>query len=160
MMDFNTAINRVLGIEGGYVNNPNDPGGETKFGISKRSYPNVDIKNLTREGAVSIYHIDFWTPLQGGGLYGSVMYQALDFAVNSGIQTSIRYLQRALAVADDGHWGPVTKAAASAMSETDQIMRYVAERIDFCRKSSKWPSFGNGWAGRWAQDLRYGAEDS
>ena len=57
---FNKIISFVLEEEGGYVNNPNDAGGETKFGISKRSYPNVDIKNLTKEQAIEIYRKDYW----------------------------------------------------------------------------------------------------
>jgi len=159
-MNFYEAIERVLKHEAGYVNNPLDPGGETKWGISKRSYPDLDIANLTREQAIEIYRRDFWDRIHAGELYDGVAYQALDFAVNSGIETAVRYLQRALDVADDGHWGPVTKAAAAAMSETDQIMNLVAERQDFQTRLSTWPTFGRGWARRNAQNLRYGAIDS
>jgi len=159
-MNFDLAIERILGHEGGYVNDPNDPGGETKFGISKRSYPNVDIKNLTLDQAKAIYHRDFWSKVRGDMLYDGVAYQTLDFAVNSGIETAIRYLQRALGVADDGHFGAVSAKAAKDMSESDQIMRLNAERLDFMRKLKVWPSFGKGWAGRIAENLRYGATDS
>ena len=57
---FRKAIEVILKYEGGYVNDPNDLGSETNFGISKRSYPNVDIKNLTKEQAIEIYHRDWW----------------------------------------------------------------------------------------------------
>ena len=57
---FEKSVEFVLKSEGGYVNNPADPGGETNFGISKRAYPNVDIKNLTRESAIKIYETDYW----------------------------------------------------------------------------------------------------
>lgn len=159
-MNFNLAINRVLGHEGGYVNNPADPGGETKWGISKRSYPTLNIKELTRDDAVAIYKRDFWDRINAAELYDGVAYQTLDFAVNSGIGTAVRALQRALNVADDGHWGPVTATAAKTMSETDQIMRIVAERIDFMRKLKSWATFGSGWMARMAGNLRFGAEDS
>lgn len=159
-MNFDVAIERILSHEGGYVNHPSDPGGETKWGISKRSYPNLNIKELTREQAKEIYKRDFWDKINGDALYDGVAFQALDFAVNSGIGTAIRYLQRALGVADDGHFGPVSQAAAKSMSESDQIMRLNAERLDFMRKLKVWPQFGAGWAGRIAQNLRYGAEDS
>ena len=159
-MNFNEAIERVLGHEGGYVNNPADPGGETQWGISKRSYPNVDIKALTRPQAVEIYRRDFWSAVNADDMPDGVAYQTLDFAVNSGVGTAIRYLQRALGVADDGHFGPVSIAAAKAISESDQIMRLNAERLDFMRKLRTWPTFGNGWAGRIVANLRYGAEDS
>lgn len=159
-MDFDTAFDRLMGNEGGYVNDANDPGGETNWGISKRSYPNVDIKNLTREQAKAIYRSDFWDRINADKLYDGVAFQAFDFAVNSGIETAVRKLQRALGVADDGHWGPVTQGAADAISESDQIMLLNAERLDFMRRLSNWKTAGAGWAGRIANNLRYGAQDS
>lgn len=157
---FDVAIARLLGHEGGYVNDPNDPGGETNWGISKRSYPQLDIKALTREEAIEIYRRDFWDRINADELYDGVAWQALDFAVNSGIETAIRKLQLALRVADDGHWGPVTAAAAKAMSETDQIMRLVAYRQLYQTHLRNWPHAGRGWARRNANNLLYGAEDS
>lgn len=159
-MNFDVAINRVLGHEGRYVNDPEDPGGETNWGISKRTYPNLDIAALTREEAIEIYRRDFWNKIHADELFDGVAYQALDFAVNSGIPTAIRYLQRALGVADDGHWGPVTRAAAQAMGESDQIMNLNAERLDFMTRLKNWQHAGKGWARRIAQNLRYGAIDS
>ena len=159
-MNFDQAFDRLMGHEGGYVNDPNDPGGETKWGVSKRSYPTVDIKNLTRLDAKEIYRRDFWDAIHADQLYDGVAFQCFDFAVNSGIQTAIRHLQRAIGVADDGWWGPVSTAAAQAMSETDTIMKLNAGRLDFMTRLRVWPSFGKGWARRIAQNLLYGAEDS
>jgi lysozyme family protein len=90
----------------------------------------------------------------------SVSFQIFDIAVNIGIETAIRILQRASGVADDGNIGPVTISAIKSKSVTDLLMLIVAERLDFWRKLSTWPTFGKGWAGRAAQDLRYAAEDS
>lgn len=159
-MNFDTACARVLGHEGRYVNNPADPGGETNWGISKRSYPTLDIRNLTRTQAMDIYRRDFWNPIKADRLHDGVAYQLFDFAVNSGIGTSIRYYQRALEVADDGHWGPVSQAASESMSETDQIMRVLAERLDFMTRLSNWQDASRGWSRRIAANLRYGAQDS
>lgn len=159
-MTFDTAIDRVLGHEGGYINDPTDPGGETKWGISKRSYPHINIKDLTREGAKGIYLRDFWQKLNGDTLHDGVAYQLLDFAINSGIETAVRYFQRALHVADDGHWGPISQAAADALPEPDQIMLLTAERLDFMTRLKNWPHHGRGWVRRMALNLRYGAEDS
>ena len=159
-MDFDKAFDRLLGHEGKYVNDPNDPGGETNWGISKRSYPNLDIKNLTKEQAKAIYYRDFWNRINADKLYDGVAFQAFDFAVNSGIETAVRKLQSAIGAADDGYWGPITETTMSSMSESDIIMRFVAERLDFWTRLSIWPSFGKGWARRAAQNLRYGAEDS
>lgn len=161
-MNFSEAFDRLVAPthEGGYVNNPNDPGGETKYGISKRSYPHVDIKALTRDGAKSIFFDDFWQRIDADNLYDGVAFQLLDFAVNSAIETAVRYLQRACGVADDGHWGPVSTAAAAAMTESDLILRLNAERLDYMTKLSNWPDASRGWARRIAQNLRYGAVDS
>ncbi len=157
-MDFDTAFDRLIGNEGGYVNNPNDPGGETNWGIAKRSYPNIDIANLTKEQAKAIYLRDFWTPL--GDAHPAIKFQAFDFAVNSGIQTAIRKLQAAIGVADDGHWGPVSAAKLASMDVSDVIMRYVAQRLRFWASLSTWSEFGKGWAMRAAKQLEYGSEDN
>jgi lysozyme family protein len=160
MMTFDLAFDRLMGHEGGYTPGEGDPGGETKWGISKRSYPDLDIKNLTRLDAKEIYRRDFWTRINADDLHDGAAFQAFDFAVNSGIETAVRHLQRTLGVADDGHFGPVSRAAAKAMSETDTIMRLNAERLDFMTRLSVWPTFGRGWARRIVGNLRYGAEDS
>lgn len=159
-MDFNTAFDRLIGHEGGYVNDPRDPGGETKFGISKRSYPDVDIKRLTRDDAKGIYQRDFWRRVHADTLPDGVAFQVFDFAVNSGIETAVRYFQRALDVADDGFFGPVSQTAADARTESDMIMRLNAERLDYMTRLQNWNSAGRGWARRVAQNLRYGSVDS
>lgn len=159
-MTFDDACDRVLGHEGRYVNNPKDPGGETNWGISKRSYPTVDIRRLTREGAKDIYRRDFWNRINADRLCDGVAFQLFDFAVNSGIETAVRYFQRALGVADDGHWGPISQAAADGTSESDQIMLVLAERLDFMTRLSNWEDASRGWARRIAANLRFGAKDS
>lgn len=157
---FDIAFDRLIGSEGGYVNNQADPGGETNWGISRRSYPTVDIKNLTREGAKDIYARDFWHRIHADEMPSGVAFQTFDFAVNSGIETAIRKLQAAIGVADDGYWGPKSRIAVNAMSEPDVIMRLNAQRLRFMTKLSNWPDASRGWARRIAQNLDYGAEDS
>lgn len=159
-MNFDYAFTRLLGHEGQYSNDPKDPGGETNWGISKRSYPSVDIKNLSRWAAEDIYRRDFWNKIQADKLPGGLAFQLFDFAVNSGIETAVRYLQRAIGVADDGHWGPVSQARLEKFSESDLIMLVLAARLDFMTRLVNWPSASKGWARRIAANLRYGAEDS
>lgn len=158
MITFEEAATRLLGHEGRYVFNPKDPGGETNWGISKRSYPHVDIKNLTKEGALEIYMRDFWRPLTDA--HPAVRFQAFDFAVNSGIQTATRKLQQAIGVADDGHWGPRSAAALNAMELNDVLMKYAALRLMFMTDLSVWSEFGKGWARRIAKQLMYATEDN
>lgn len=157
-MDFDTAFTRLLGNEGRYSNNLADPGGETNWGICKRSYPHVDITNLTQDDAKAIYLRDFWNPI--GDADPAVKFQVFDFAVNSGIQTAIRKLQSACHVADDGHWGPMSAAALAAMDKNDVLMRFVAQRLRFWTSLSTWQAFGKGWANRAATDLEYAAQDN
>lgn len=157
-MNFDTAFTRLIDSEGGYVNNPADPGGETKFGISKRSYPDLDIANLTLDQAKAVYLRDFWNPL--GDAHPAIKFQCFDFAVNSGIGTAIRKLQLAVGVADDGHWGPKSAAALAAMDLNDVLMRFAAQRLLFMTSLSNWEHNSKGWARRIAKDLLYAAEDN
>lgn len=159
-LTFDIAFERLIGHEGKYVNNPADPGGETNWGISKRSYPNIDIKALTQAQAKAIYKKDFWDVVNGDKLPGSVMWNLFDFAVNSGIATAVRYLQKTIGVADDGHWGPMSQAAAEKMGENDMVYILVANRMEFQTKLKNWSSFGAGWTNRNAANLRYAAQDN
>lgn len=169
-MNYELAFSRLIGNEGSYVNNPKDPGGETNWGVTwpvlHRAIgagivpPETTIKSLTRDQSKLIYKAFFWDSAHADELDGGVAFQLFDWAVNSGPETAIRGYQRALNVAEDGHFGPLSLAAAKAMSSTDQIMRVLAERLDFMRKLSTWPTFGSGWAGRIAADLRDGAQDA
>lgn len=158
-LPFDIAIERILSHEGGYINHPNDPGGETKWGIAKRSYPELNIAGLTRSQAIAIYRRDFWEPL-ANALPREVVFQAVDAAVNHGHGNATRWLQRAVGVADDGVVGPVTRAAISTADPKDLVLRFNAERLEFYTKLSTWLTFGRGWARRIADNLRYAAEDN
>ena len=114
MGDFNIAIKTVLANEGGIVENVADPGGLTNFGISQRSYPEIDIRALTPETATAIYKRDFWK-------FDNVLSQALstkifDAYVNMG-HSAIRILQTCLGITADGLWGPGTCAAVNAAGD-------------------------------------------
>ena len=158
-LTFDQAFDRLISHEGGYVNNPNDPGGETKFGISKRSYPNLNIAKLDIDTARAIYRADFWD-LLGENAHPAIRFQAFDFAVNSGITTALRKLQSAIGVADDGHFGPVSRKVLAAMPVSVVLINYSAERLDFLSRLTTWVTFGRGWARRVAQNLRYHALDT
>ncbi len=97
MAKFKPAFDHTVGIEGGYVNDPDDPGGETKYGISKRSYPQVDIKKLTIDQAAVIYRRDYWDKLRLGEITSQPIADELfDSAVNCGVPSAGEWLQRAL----------------------------------------------------------------
>lgn len=157
---FDEYIERVLSHEGGYINHPEDPGGETKFGIAKRSYPNVDIKNLTRDAAKAIYKRDFWDRVQADTLPRQFAFQALDASINHGIGNAVRWMQRAVGAADDGIIGPVTLAKVKRFDPADLVLLFNAERLEFYAKLSTFDAFGRGWTRRVAGNLRHAAQDN
>src|SRR3954471_1330991 len=130
-MNFDVAFDRVMGNEGGYTDDLKDPDGETNWGITwpilrqaiATGYvgPETTIRSLTRVQAHMIYFQFFWNRIHADKLPSGVAFQLFDFAVNSGIETAVRYLQRALHVADDGRWGPVSQAAADRTSASDMV---------------------------------------
>lgn len=160
MMDFETAIERVLSHEGGYVNNPDDPGGETQWGISKSAYPDIDIKSLTRDDAKLLYERDFWRPVVLVTNDSALRFQWIDGAVNHGMGNATRFVQRAAGVCDDGHFGPVSRAAVEAIDPDDMHLLFMAERFEFWAKQKKGDTFWRGWMRRGAQDLRFIAKDN
>lgn len=154
-MTFDQAFDKLINHEGGYVFNPHDPGGETKFGISKRSYPHLDIHSLTLADAKTIYKRDFWDRAQCDKLHPDLAFDLFDGAVNSGIGQAIRWLQRAVGVADDGVVGPLTLASINRENNTSAIRaRYNGHRLDFMTRLSTWDVFGKGWARRIAFNLQ------
>jgi lysozyme family protein len=160
MDTFDVFIERILGSEGGYVNNPKDPGGETKWGISKRTYPNLDIRNLSRVEAIHIYRRDFWEKSHAQDLPKALAFQILDMAVNSGTHAAIVMLQNVVKTSPDGYWGPKTRAAIEAADKNDLVLLYVAARIEFMANSPVWFVFSKGWMRRIAANLRYAAVDN
>ena len=152
-MNFDEAFDKLIDHEGGYVNDLKDPGGETKFGISKRSYPTVNIATLTLDDAKKIYLCDYWDRTRCSDLPPQVAFQVFDTAVNSGVGQATRFLQRAVGVADDGIIGPMTIAAAYRLQPDQVAARFNGHRLAFMAQLSTWDAFGKGWARRVAQNL-------
>ena len=172
MIGFDEVFTRLIGHEGGFSDDPKDPGNwtggrpgvgkllGTKYGIAANTYPDLDIKALTLEQAKAIYRRDWWDKIHADQLPGAVAFQLWDFAVNAGIARAVISLQRAVGVADDGKLGPRTLAAVNAMPVPDVLARFNAERLEFYASLSTWPTYGKGWARRVAGNLRYAAADA
>jgi lysozyme family protein len=154
-MDFNTAFERLIGHEGGYVNDPRDPGGETKFGISKRSYPAEDIAGMTLERAKRIYLRDYWGPVGCDAVPDAIRFDLFDMAVNSGVKPAIKTLQRAAGEVVDGILGPRTLAASASMPGPRLVARFAANRIQYITAlpDEWWRRFGRGLMNRIAANL-------
>jgi lysozyme family protein len=153
-MNYDTAFERLIGHEGGYVNHPSDPGGETRYGISKRSYPTVDIKALTLDGAKAIYKRDFWDKVRGDSLPYPVAFEMFDAAVNHGVKRAVEFAQEALGAHVDGQLGPVTLKAAQTVNPDAFIRRFNGARLEFFTNLPTFSSFGRGWARRVASNLK------
>lgn len=152
-MNFEDAFKKLIVHEGGYVNDPRDPGGETKYGISKRAYPAVDIKNLTLDGAKLIYKRDYWDRCRCDDLPEAVRFDVFDAAVNSGVKQAILWLQRALDVVADGVVGNVTLSMAMKTDGHLLSMKYNGTRLLFMISLPTWPTYSRGWAKRIAENM-------
>lgn len=151
-MNFDKAFEIIIGHEGGYVWDKNDPGGETKYGISKRAYPNEDIKNLTLDRAKFLYKRDYWDAVDAESIPGAARLMVFDCAVNTGVGMAKKLLQRAVGTKDDGIIGPKTRAAISATP--DLAMKFAGYWLQYYTDLSGWPTYGKGWTRRVANDLR------
>jgi len=152
-MSFETVVHMVLEHEGGYVNHPSDPGGETKYGISKRAYPDVDIAELTKDDAADLYKRDYWDRIKGDDLPVGVACVVMDYAVNSGISRASKALQSVCGISNgDGVIGPHSLASVWTTVENDgeeSVINAVTEqRQGFIRALSIYDTFGKGWERR------------
>jgi len=150
---FEEAFRVVIGHEGGYVNHPSDPGGETRYGISKRAYPHEDIKNLTLARAQALYRKDYWDVVRADEIPKHVRLAVFDAAVNSGVLQAVKWLQRAVGVVDDGTIGPKTLSAIIATDPYKLAATFIGQRLKFMTDLKTWDTFGRGWARRIAENL-------
>jgi len=146
---FEEIIEVVLEHEGGYVNDPDDPGGETKYGIAKKFNPDVDIKNLTKEGAKEIYYEKYWKPSKADQVPDRLKHIYFDMVVNFGQGGAVKVLQQAAVsrghdIAVDGGIGPATIKAIQNV-ETDRVRAYRV--LKFARIVIKKPTQEKFWLG-------------
>jgi len=154
---FYEIIEIVLKHEGGYVNDPDDPGGETKYGISKRSFPQYDIKNLSEEDAKDIYKRHYWEPSKAEKLPDYLRMDYFDMVVNSGQGNAVKVLQGAVnnspgdKIAVDGRIGPQTIKASKGLD----LLRFRAYRVLYYAKLIiKKPTLEKYWFGWFKRSLQ------
>lgn len=147
MDKFNKAFAAIIGVEGGYVNDPRDPGGETKYGICKRSYPNVDIKNLTLDKAKEIYKRDFWDSIGADNCPLRLAVFYFDCAVNQGQPVAKKLIQEHLKVNADGIIGAGTKAAMTKALPANDF-RFMTARALRYTQTKNFDIYGKGWLNR------------
>lgn len=147
MSNFDKCFANVIGLEGGYTDDPQDPGGETKYGISKRSHPAEDIKNLTLERAKEIYRREYWEKIRGDMIPEPLDAFVFDAAVNQGVSAAIKMLQKALSIAQDGIFGITTQRKAIA-STKEHAALFMAERALRYYGTRNFDKYGRGWIKR------------
>lgn len=158
---FLRSVRIVLRFEGDYVDDPRDPGGTTKYGITlgtltrwrshlgnKNNITKEDIQNLTEQEACEIYYNWYWIPNKCDRMPPSIALALFDSAVNVGNRRACGLLQQSLGVEDDGIIGSVTLKAISLLSEKRLLVDFLAKRILFYSTLPTFSRFGYGWTRR------------
>jgi len=150
MSTFERAFSFIIraDIEGGYVNDPHDPGGETNYGISKRAYPHLNIPALTPAEARAIYYRDYWLRTQSERLPASLAIAVFDCAVNQGTGRAKRLLQRAARVRADGKIGPITRAAIASVDPDQLLLEFLSHRLRAYSMTRNASRYMRGWSRR------------
>jgi len=150
LFNFDEIIERVIEHEGGYINDPDDAGGETNYGITKRFYPTLDIKNLTKEQAKDIYKKDYWDKNRVEELPENLWHIFFDMCINQGRGTAVKILQRAANskgknLKVDGGMGPATLKAIEHI-ELERVRAYrVKYYADLVNAKPEQDKFYFGW---------------
>ena len=154
--NYDKCLKAILHHEGGYVNHPKDPGGETNLGVTKRVYEEhggtKDMKDLTVEDVAPIYKKGYWDKMKGDDLPGGLDLCVFDFGVNAGPGRSAKYLQTMIGTVAAGGIGPNTlKAVEAYVSENGidkSIENFQEARQGYYEKLSTFDTFGKGWTRR------------
>lgn len=151
LSEFNDIIEKVLAHEGGYVNDSDDAGGETKYGISKKAYPKEDIEGLTIERAKELYERDYWRKYRASDLPNHIRHNYFDMCVNMGGVRAIKVLQEACnsynanKIEVDGLIGKMTIRASSGLSN-DRLRAYrVLFYAELVMKTPRMEKYWVGW---------------
>lgn len=151
-MNFDTAFDKLLGFEGDYSNDKDDPGGATRYGITEQvareNGYSGSMRELPVDFAKAVYKRKYWDTVQADALPPAVRYAVFDSAVNSGPHQATLWLQRAIGVKDDGVIGPRTLAALADQAPDGLLRRFLGQRLVFLTSLPNWPTFAKGWARR------------
>ena len=154
--NYDKCLETILHHEGGYVNHPKDPGGETNLGVTKRVYlehgGTKDMKDLLVEDVAPIYKKGYWDKMKGDELPSGLDLCVFDFGVNAGPGRSAKYLQTMIGTVADGGIGPNTLAKLKEYVEKHGIEKSIEDfqgaRQDYYEKLSTFATFGRGWTRR------------
>ena len=150
--NFDECLKMLLHHEGGYVNHPKDPGGETNLGVTKRVYEKwggtKDMKDLTVEDVAPIYKKNYWNRCKCDDLESGVDWVVFDWAVNSGTGRSAKAIQKICGASQDGAIGPKTLALIKTQDTEYVIEEFGKIRQNFYESLKTFDTFGKGWTRR------------
>ena len=154
--NFEASLAHVLQSEGGYVNNPADPGGMTNLGCTKAVWEEfvghpvseADMRGLTPADVAPLYKRKYWDKVSGDDLPAGLDYAVFDAAINSGPGRAAKWLQEAVGVVADGAIGKGTLAAVAAFDVQELIKAYNDKRLGFLQGLPTFGTFGKGWTNR------------
>lgn len=145
---FEWAMRFILEHEGDYVDDDQDPGGETNFGISQRYHPDVDVESLDRIGAIRIYRERYWDKYRCGEMHPAMGLSLMDAVVNQPADWAVRQLQQVVGTAVDGIVGPKTVGAANLHARAFELGMFHVRRIDRYVTRDNYSRYGSGWVRR------------
>ena len=152
--NFKHCLDLVLKSEGGWVNHPSDPGGETNLGVTKRvweewvGHPVESLKKLTKDDVAPLYEQKYWRPCYGEVLPRGLDYSLFTFGVNAGPGRSVKLLQQSVGCLPDGIIGPRTRELISSSNTATLIAKFSEARREYYRALKTFPVFGKGWLAR------------
>lgn len=150
--NFDECLKMLLHHEGGYVNHPSDPGGETNLGVTKKVYQEwggtKDMKDLTVEDVAPIYKKNYWDKCRCDDLESGVDWAVFDWAVNSGTGRAAKAIQKICGAAQDGAIGPKTLALINTQNTEYVVEEFGKIRQDFYESLKTFDTFGKGWTRR------------
>ena len=154
--NFEQCLALVLKSEGGYTDNPKDPGGRTNLGVTqkvweswvKREVTEAEMRALEPQDVAPLYKTNYWDKISGDSLPLGVDYATFDMAVNSGVTRAAKTLQQVCGVGQDGQVGPTTIAAAEEANGREVATRICEARLAFLQGLPTWNTFGKGWGAR------------
>lgn len=161
MATFDTVLKYTLKWEGGYVNNPHDPGGATNYGIIQVEYANYlmsknlpvkDVKDITMDEVKDIYYNRYFLVVHGDILQLPLAMAMFDTAVNFGVKRAVTFLQKSLGITTDGSWGPNTQNSVVYSNQKDISTKICDLRIQFrydrVKQDPSQSIFLKGWLNR------------
>jgi lysozyme family protein len=157
--NFDACLAFVFAEEGGYTDDPLDPGGATNLGITlgelsrwrHSAASKDDVKNLQKPEAAAIYRSNYWNVIRGSELPSGVDLMVFDAAVNVGSGRAAKMLQGIVSADVDGSIGPNTLSATSAKAAVDVINQFAEARVQFYQSLPTFNHFGHGWLARTAR---------